>query len=494
MTIRHTPAISRRTCLQGMAAAGVAAALPGSGFSQTPAQRLEMPPLLDATQTGRATLRAQAGKTNFLGQSVSNTLGFNQDYLGPVLRLARGETEISVENTLNEPISTHWHGLLIPGEMDGGPHQAIAPGETWSVVLPITQPTATTWYHSHIHERTAEQVHNGLAGVLQITDGRDDDRGLPSAYGEDDLMLIVQDRRIDWRGRMRYSPGMQDTMLGFIGDRTVVNGQVDRIAVVPGGIVRLRLLNASNARIYDFSFASGRALHLIATDSGLLPAPVSLASITLAPGERAELLVDFAASTRDRLLSAPVNNVPMKDSMMGSMLISGSTGPFEVMKFQIDTRLSPRITGLPSGTGEALPDLDPVAAVERGISLDMKMGGGMLKRIFSGASGFSINGAPFDMQRIDLTASRGTTELWRVSGALMMHPFHIHGTRFQVLAENGAPPQTQNRGWKDTVLVNGNVYLLMQFEYSAPQDTPYMYHCHILEHEDAGMMGQFTVS
>jgi len=120
--------------------------------------------------------------------------------------------------------------LLVAGDVDGGPHQAIAPGQSWQPVLSLNQPSATAWYHSHVHGTTAEQVMFGLAGVLQVTDGEDDTRGLPSAYGIDDLTLVLQDRQFNWRGRMTYDSGMHEAMNGFIGDTMVVNGQIDATA------------------------------------------------------------------------------------------------------------------------------------------------------------------------------------------------------------------------------------------------------------------------
>ncbi len=284
---------------------------------------------------------------------------------------------------------------------------------------------------------------------------------------------------------MAYSLRMPDRMMGFLGDTVLVNGQVGRTAVVPAGIVRLRLLNGSNARIYKFSLASGQHLHLIATEAGFMPSSTALKEITLAPGERVEVLVDFTDVNNDSLVSATVSNSPM----MGG---GQRGGMFEVQKFSVDSRISPKIISLLGDTGEILPDLDPINAIQRRISLDMGMGGGMMMGCRGGA--FSINGMPFEMGRINLQAKQGQTELWRVTAPTMMHPFHIHGTRFQVFTENGRRPSLQNRGWKDTILVDGTAELLMRFDYTASKEAPYMYHCHILEHEDGGMMGQFTVS
>jgi len=450
-----------------------------------------MPPLLDSTKSGRFRLNAQSGRTNFLGQAETETWGFNQSYLGPTIRIANGGTvQAEVENNLDEEISVHWHGMIIPGDVDGGPHQPIAPGANWTPELPVDQPAATIWYHTHIHGETARQVHKGLAGVLQLSDGLDDDRGLPSTYGLDDLTLVLQDRRFDRRGRMDYSLSMPDQMMGFLGDTMVVNGQVGATAVVPKGIVRLRLLNGSNARIYGLSMSDARAMHLIATDSGLLDRPIELGSLTLAPGERYEVLVDFGDGKDVSLNSEQSTNTSMMGGgMMGGRRASGP--PFKVLPFAVDSELSARIVTLPRDLGGSLPSLVATDATQRSVTLDMAMGPGMMMR--GNSNRFSINGQSFDMRRTDFTVRRGALERWSVSANMMMHPFHVHGVTFQVLSENGGAPNPQNTGWKDTVLINGRAELLMRFDQPASEALPFMFHCHILEHEDGGMMGQFSV-
>lgn len=483
--------ISRRNVLSGLGAGLLSASLPAASWSNTTARPLAMPELLDATGSGAFALKAQAGRVNFLGQSESPTWGFNQPYLGPTLRVANAaEVRADVTNTLDEHISVHWHGLVIPGDVDGGPHQTIAPNGNWSPVLPIDQPAATVWYHSHTHGETARQVHKGLAGVLQLTDGLDDDRGLPSHYGVDDLTLVLQDRRFDRRGRMDYSLSMPDRMMGFLGDTMLVNGQVGATAVVPQGIVRLRLLNGSNSRIYALTMSDDRPMHLIGTDTGLLDRPIALQDLTLAPGERYELLVDFGDGGDVSLLSGQSTNMGMMGGgMMGGRRSSGP--PFEILPFKVEPSLTARITTLPDDLGGSRPDMDATGANRRNVTLDMAMGPGMMMR----ASGnrFSINGQAFDMDRIDLTVKRGALEHWTVSANMMMHPFHVHGVTFQVLSQNGGPPKPQNSGWKDTILIDGQADILMRFDRPASESLPYMFHCHILEHEDGGMMGQFAV-
>lgn len=276
---------TRRDILCGASALLASSFISQPSWAKSLKRRLQFPRLEDATSSRKVELVAAWGKTEFVPGAVSRTAGFNGNYLGPIVRVGQGETEIAVRNEMDETISSHWHGLVIPGEVDGGPHQPIAPGETWNMVLPVDQPAAPAWFHNHMHGRTAPLVYAGLAGLMQISDGQDAERGLPTKHGVDDLTLVLQDKRFDRSGRMVYDPSMHDSMAGFLGEVTLVNGQTNATAVVPRSIVRLRLLNASNARIFDLSFASGRPLHLIATDGGKLPAPQTIKSISLAPGE-----------------------------------------------------------------------------------------------------------------------------------------------------------------------------------------------------------------
>jgi len=224
----------------------------GAG-GQFPLPPLPVPPLLDARAHGQALgLTAQAGQTEFFPGKSSATLGYNGSYLGPTLRVHRGDdVQVSVTNALKVDTTVHWHGLLVPGELDGGPHQLVRPGATWRPVLPIRQAAATLWYHSHVHGRTAEQVYAGLAGLLIVADKEEAALGLPSDYGIDDLPLIVQDRQ--FQGGVLVRPGgMMTRMLGARGDTLLVNGAVAPVAQVPRRWVRLRLANGANARQFDF--------------------------------------------------------------------------------------------------------------------------------------------------------------------------------------------------------------------------------------------------
>lgn len=461
---------------------------------------LKMPPLLDTTNSGKLNLTAQSGKTAFFENMVSDTIGFNQSYLGPTIRMKNGALQAQVNNELRNPVTVHWHGLLVPGEHDGGPHIPVNSGESWMPQMQINQQPATAFYHTHIHGRTASDVYAGLGGIIHVSDNRDEDRAIPSEYGVDDLTMVIQDRRFTSRGQLSYDLSMMDAMHGFTADTILVNGQVNAVASVPKGIVRLRLINGSNARIYTLSADDDLSLHLIATDGGYLNKPRSIDTLRLSPGERAELLVDFGNGNTMTMISAGDPNTG-PGGMMGrvrGMIDNVVDRSFVVMPFVVDDRLPVRFTAVPDQINGDEPDLENQEVAVRQFSLDMNTGsGGMMGGGMMGGgmmSNMGINGQSFEMSRMDLKVKLGTVEKWIVSTSMLAHPFHIHGVAFQVLRENSGQPKPESIGWKDTVVVDSVTEMLVKFEMPASQDNPFMYHCHILEHEDRGMMGQFTVS
>ena len=288
--------IPRRRFLQGLSGlAGASLGVPASLGQEAP-RRLPIPPLLDArAQGGRIALVAQAGETEFWPGVASATAGYNGSYLGPTLRVHSGdEVRVRVTNRLREDTTVHWHGLLVPSEVDGGPHNTIVPGAHWEPVVPVRQAATTAWYHAHPHMRTGPQVYAGLAGLLIVTDAHERGLGLPSRYGVDDLPLVLQDKAFDRERRMVYPGGHMHAMHGVHGNAMLVNGVPRPFAQVPAGLVRLRLLNAGNARLLDVAFDDERSFHWIATEGGLLREPVALRRLSLASGQRAEVLVDFS--------------------------------------------------------------------------------------------------------------------------------------------------------------------------------------------------------
>ena len=489
--------LNRRSLLAGAAVIGAGAFVTrslwdASGAAGEP-QSLRIPDLLDARKLANSvSLEVQAGNTEFFPGRASKTQGYNGSYLGPTIRVNRGdEVEIAVTNALKEDTTVHWHGLLIPAELDGSPHQLIQPGTTWRPRLPILQPAATLFYHPHVHGRTGAQVYSGLAGLLVVTDDEERALGLPSEYGVDDLPLVLQDRLFE-DGQLVLPEGMMTTMQGRRGNTTLVNGTPNPFARVPGRLVRLRLVNGSNARIFDLSFDDQRTFHWIASEGGLLEEPIQMRSLTLAPGERAEILVDFSDDRRVALRTAPDTNLPM---MMGpgSRVRSLATeifggGDEVVLHFEPTGRQDP---ALPPSRLISRQGVNASQATKRrrfvlGMGMGGMMGGGM-----GSGGGMMINGRSFEMNRIDEQVALGDTEIWEISGEMMSHPFHIHGVQFEVLSRNGGKPIARDAGMRDTVLVREPVELLVRFTQPAVK-APFMYHCHILEHEDNGMMGQFV--
>ncbi len=441
-------------------------------------------------------LSISAGQKEFVPGVVSPTIGVNAPYLGPTLEMRRGErVRLHVDNGLDDGATVHWHGFELPAAADGGPHQLIRPGARWSPSFEVRQRASLYWYHSHLHRGTGPQLYAGLAAPIYVRDDEEDALDLPSEYGVDDIPLIVQDRVLDNSGKLLYPQNMHAQMMGVRGDRLYVNGTQNAVFDARTGLLRLRILNGSNARFYDFSLSGGQTMQIIASDGGLLERPHAVRSLRLAPGERAQILVDLSEGRPLSLVAtSPDNSMGMMGGDGGGMMGGGMMGrgrddtemdePFRVLDIRPSDSSPQR--KLPSQLAP-LPALDPSLAVRtRRFVLDMGMMGG----------GMSINGASMDMNVINERVPVGQWEIWEIANASMMaHPFHIHNAQFRVIDRNGRTPPPLETGYKDTVIVDPReqVRLLLRFEEHTDPDLPYMYHCHILEHEDAGMMGQFVV-
>jgi FtsP/CotA-like multicopper oxidase with cupredoxin domain len=435
-------------------------------------RELAIPPLAEAhvDEEGRRVfdLTMQRGESDFGQGGMTPTWGVNGDYLGPTLRAERGEDVlVNVTNELGEESTLHWHGMHLPARMDGGPHQMVADGGTWSPTWRVDQPAATLWYHPHPHGETAEHVYRGVAGMFLIDDDRE--VALPDEYGVDDVPVIVQDKEFDG-AELDESHGFFEST-GILGDTVLVNGTPGPYLDVTTERVRLRLLNASNARIYNFHLADDREYEAVGSDGGLLPAPVPTTHVELSPGERAEIVVTMEPGERTVLRSAPLDSV--------SDRFAGTDDALDVLELRAADELAPS-PDVPSELAEP-PGLDRDDVVET--------------RTFR-LSGTSINGDDMGMDRIDQTVEVDTTELWTVRNADgSPHNFHVHDVQFQVASVDGEEPPPLLGGWKDTVFLppGREVDLLVRFADHTDPDTPYMYHCHLLLHEDRGMMGQFVV-
>jgi blue copper oxidase len=249
----------------------------------------------------------------FIGAAETATYGVNGPYLGPTLRVRRGETVVAdVTNSLPEATTMHWHGLIIPGAADGGPHEVIEPGEQWRTELRIDQPAATLWYHPHDYPETAEQVIKGIAGLLIVDDDEASALPLPSRWGVDDIPLILQDRRFTRESQFFDRMNIVAVTNGYVGDVMLVNGAPYPQARAARGWLRLRILNGSNARSYRLAASDGRSLFVIASDGGLLDSPVELKDLLIHVGERFELLVDGRDGNAFDIVTLPVSQPIMR--------------------------------------------------------------------------------------------------------------------------------------------------------------------------------------
>ncbi len=440
-------------------------------------------------------------------------------FLGPVLRFKRGQqVRIHFRNDLGEPSIIHWHGLDVPETADGHPRLAVGHGQSYQYDFKVTNRAGTYWYHPHPHMRTAAQVYQGLAGLIVVSDEQEQSLNLPS--GEAELLLVLQDRRVDaenqfvyagaaastsgrgggpGRGRGRGMGGgmgaMMETMNGWLGDRVFVSGKAETVYGVERRSYRLRLLNGSNARIYKLGWSDQRPITLIGTDGGLLAKPVSLPCLTLAPGQRAELLLDLSGEKPAAPLQLMSLAYPEDDIGGVGMMERNAPKPqgaeFTIATFDIAEKSGPRFT-LPDKFSADDFKPQPDAPLRPVPLYFMRMT-------------WFIDERTFDMQDVaeGETVKAGSTHLWEFEnqenpmGMAMAHPMHIHGTQFRVISRGGGGKNAlhegiHDAGWQDTVLILPAEKVRVQIRFSEWPGL-FLYHCHILEHEDMGMMRNFRI-
>ena len=461
----------------------------------------------------------------FTGRLITGPSGTLQtlpgSYLGPVIRLRRGQrVRVRFANQLGEDSIVHWHGLDLPESADGHPRLAIGPGREYVYDFEVTNRAGTYWYHPHPHMRTGAQVYQGLAGLLLVSDDDEDALGLPS--GEAELLCVLQDRTFDARNQLVYQGGgMMEMMQGFLGDRVLVNGQPQPTTEVDAGWHRMRLLNGSNARIYKLAWSHDLPMTIIGGDGGLLERSLSRRVLTLAPGQRADLLLDLtglAAGTEVHLESEAFAEADASaGGMMGmgggpmgmrggrgmGMVASGSKvpngAPLRLMTLRTRAR-----AGLAFQVPDRLPSFDPSwssrpDATIRRVPLTFQR------------MQWSLGGRTFDIRGVaaEETVAAGSTHIWEFvnqpggmgmgMGMEAAHPIHMHGRQFRVLDRTGGRTTNTLRagivddGWRDTVLVLPGETVRVQVTFTRHPGL-YLYHCHILEHEDMGMMRNFRVT
>lgn len=464
-----------------------------------------------------------------LGGDASALQMPENSYLGPIMRIRQGQkVRIRFQNELPEESIVHWHGLIVGDAMDGHPRYAVASGAEYLYEFEVKNRAGAYWFHPHPHGRTGPQVYRGLAGLLLVTDAEEAALNLPG--GAYDIPLVLQDRLFDEENQFRYLldegsaaggmggmsgmaghnmgniDAMMAQMMGQRGDRILVNGQIDATLVVEARPYRLRVVNGSNSRIYKLAWSDLAPLTAVAIGGGLLAAPVTKPYIILAPGERVELWADFsnyAVGGELKLQSLEFASMEMGDMMMGNDEILPSGAPFDIMTIRVESATSADMPVLPDQLA-TIERLDPAEAVNAGNPYRVEL--------YMDEMIWEINGRTFELEEAaeDERFQLNGLYLWEfvnlpgrgMMADFMAHPMHIHGVQFQVVSRQIDPQyegawQTLaegiiDEGWHDTVLVAPGERVQVIMRFTEPGLFPY--HCHILEHEDGGMMRNFLVA
>ena len=434
------------------------------------------PPLLRNLSRQKGTveveLTAAPARLALLPGKPTEAYAFNGSVPGPTLELYEGDRVIvHFRNELPEPTTIHWHGLHIPAVMDGSPLHPVAPGARYDYVFTIKPGTAGTyWYHPHPDVRSGYQIAKGLFGAV-IVRARDDPlRAIP------ERLLILSDNRFHADGSVDFSDpqsvqGQIDEVNGREGDVLFVNGQhAPTVRLRSGEVQRWRVINVAAARVFRLALAGHTLLH-VGSDGGLFDRPVEVREIEVANSERVELLVRGTGAPGER---AALQALPY-DRYVPQTRPRDWQAARDLLTVAYSMEAPMAAAPVPS-TLRHVAWLDTTAATA--------------KHVIVLSQGL-INGRTMDMHRVDVHAPLGATEIWEIENVVGMdHPFHLHGFQFQVLERGGRPEPFAS--WKDVVNVrkHESVRIIVRYD-----DFPgmWMFHCHILDHEDHGMMGILEV-
>ncbi|MFD5536540.1 multicopper oxidase family protein [Streptomyces sp. NPDC127079] len=489
-TAKRRKGVHRRTFLGGMAGVGLGAvAAGGAAFAlladakgnkagaATNTATLTVPDLLEGTTSGGTTtftLEAKTGTAEVLSGVTSSTMGYNQSFLGPTMKWTNGDTVLlDITNSLGEDTTVHFHGAHVPAKTDGGPQVAFADGETWSPTFTVKDDAKTLWYHPHALGTTAKQAVHGLAGMIIVADDSTASSELPSTYGTDDIPLIFQSLATDSAGDLKYN------LTGYLGNGLsfplLLNGtNVDDTTLTFTATrtrTRFRVLNASPSDIITIQRSDGGNLTQIATDQGYLTAATEVTGIRLVAGARAEFVLDLSDAVT---LQAVVT----------TGWVRGGSGTYDVLA----------ITASGTDTPDDLPA--SLNTIDRYDTSDFTA-----RTITLGQSGttMTINGsAGTSMSSMAMISTTlGSKEIWTIkNGTQLEHSFHLHDVPYQLISVNGEDPTGVGLGWFDTyeVVGGGSIQIAMEFTDFADDTYMYMLHCHLLQHEDEGMMASLMVT
>ena len=436
-------------------------------------------------------------------------------YLGPVIRLRRGQkVRVHFNNRLAEQSIVHWHGLDVPEAADGHPRLAVAAGGDYLYEFEVTNRAGTYWYHPHPHMRTGAQVYQGLAGLLIVGDAEEDALGLPS--GEAEHLCVLQDRQFDAGNQLVFrGDNMMEMMNGFLGNRVMVSGRPQPTIDVDAGWHRIRLLNGSNARIYKLAWSRDVKMTLIGGDGGLLERPVRQPVLTLAPGQRADLLVDVTGIAANTDIHFDSQAYPEADAGIVGMMGMGMG-----MGMGRGMGMGGMASTATAANGASLRVMTLRTRDRKGVAYDVPERLSTFDATWTAGAGAKIRQVPivfarmewllggrtFEMDQVapEETMAGGSTHVWELMnlangmGMQAAHPIHVHGRQFRVLQRSGGTTNAlraglADEGWRDVVLVLPGETVRVQVTFSRHPGL-YLYHCHILEHEDMGMMRNFRVT
>lgn len=459
---------------------------------------LNVPPAISGSTID---LELQNGTVQYFPGAATITKGVNGPILGPTIILDRLQNvTMNVTNSIGEEATIHWHGMHVPAAADGGPHVVIPDGTTWSPSFQVLDKAATHWYHPHLHMNTNTQVQQGIAGMIIVRDTEEQALTLPRTYGVDDFPIVVQTKAFDANNQIIIESPLDEHVL--------VNGTLDAFLNAPAQMIRLRLLNGASERSFNFGFTNDQLFYQIASDGSLLSTPITHTRLDLAPGERAEVIVDlsgmvgqtvFLRSFASELPNA-VYGAAQPGMGAGQVIPNYTNNPlngndFDILQINVvaSTTVPIPVSSLPAALITHTPWLASDADNMRTFVFEPEvMGPGAIN------GPFMINNAMFDMDVINETVTLDNIEIWELTNMSPIgHPFHLHDVSFYILTIDGVAPPAHLQGKKDVVFVPGGgsvVQFITKFEDYADDMYPYMYHCHILTHEDMGMMGQFLVT
>lgn len=445
---------------------------------------LWIPPVLEGTTFD---LSLAPSTAPLLDGVSAATIAYNGAAMwGPTLVMRKGDTvTVNVTNAIDEDTTTHWHGMHLPAEMDGGPHQVIGVGETWSPSWTVKNNAATYWYHPHAHELTWPQMNKGAGGFLIVRDDAEDSLALPRTYGVDDIPLVLTSRSFDENGQIITST--------IYGDHMLTNGVTNAEVVLPAQMNRLRILNAEIERAYTLGFDDGRTFWVITTDGGLVDAPVPLTRLVMAPGERYEIIIDLGADAEGSAVTMQSFNggyslgypggEPAQTGAFGSLL---NNKTFDVLRVVVGAPTADGVTSLPEVLADNALWSAADATNERTIAITDTGPG----------SPFTFDDEGYSMDHVAHTVVLDTVEAWTIeNGQIFGHSFHIHDVQFAIVERSTGPVPEYEKGWKDTFYIElgESVTFVAKFDDYASSEHPFMYHCHMANHEDEGLMGQFMV-